>query len=241
MTDPEVDEPHRRETVRPSESWIRVPRTARYWTLEEEGEARELWIVLHGYKQLARRFLRRFTPIHDGTRRIVAPEGLSRFYLDQAPGRHGPNSVVGATWMTREDRLHEIRDYVGYLGRLLDEVVSSVGEAPLTVLGFSQGVATAARWVVQGRLRPVRLVAWGDTLPPDLDMDAAAHALDGVELVLVRGSRDRAVEGPRVEEERSALRGAGIAYREVRYEGGHDIHPQPLRELAAAVPGRPSS
>jgi predicted esterase len=243
VTDPEVDEPHRRETVRPSEAWIRVPRTARYWTLEEEeeGEARELWIVLHGYKQLARRFLRRFTPVHDGARRIVAPEGLSRFYLDQAPGRHGPSSVVGATWMTREDRLHEIRDYVEYLDRLLDEVAPAVGEAPLTILGFSQGVATAARWVVQGRARPVRLVAWGDTLPPDLDMKAARRALEGVELVLVRGSRDGAVEGPRVEEERSALRGAGIPYREVGYEGGHDIHPQPLRELAGAVPDRPSS
>lgn len=53
---------------------IAVARTARYFTL---GRAeREVWFVLHGYGQLADRFLRHFDPIDDGTRLIVAPEGL---------------------------------------------------------------------------------------------------------------------------------------------------------------------
>lgn len=230
------ESPVRKETIRPREGHIQVPRTARYWSLDEEGEAGELWYVLHGYKQLARRFMRRFAPIHDGTRRIVAPEALSRFYIGQEPGRHGPTSVVGATWMTREDRLHEIRDYVAYLDRLHEAVDPEVGGAPVTVLGFSQGVATAARWVTQGAIRPVRLVAWGDTLPPDLDMEAAARRLQGCELVLVRGSRDPAVGAERAAREREALEAAGIAWRTLSYEGGHDIHLAPLRELAATPP-----
>lgn len=229
-------EPRRREAERPREAHIRVPRTARYWSLDEEGHARGLWYVLHGYKQLARRFMRRFAPVHDGSRRIVAPEGLSRFYLSQEPGRHGPTSVVGATWMTREDRLAEIRDYVEYLDRLHREVGPQVGDVPVTVLGFSQGVATAARWVVQGEVRPARLVAWGDTLPPDLDMVAAARRLAGVEVVLVRGQRDRAVGEERAEKERAALEAAGVGYRVVTYDGGHDIYPGPLRALASSEP-----
>ena len=37
------------------------------------------------------------------------PEGLSRFYLDDPRKRHGPDAPIGASWMTREDREHEIR------------------------------------------------------------------------------------------------------------------------------------
>lgn len=90
------------------EHHLTVERTARYWTLGEAESAEEVWVVLHGYKQLARRFIRRFKPLDNGRRLIVAPEGLSRFYVSPSEGRHGVASVVGATWMTREDRRAEI-------------------------------------------------------------------------------------------------------------------------------------
>ena len=47
--------------------------------------------------------------LEDESRVLVAPEGLSRFYVNATHG------LVGASWMTREDRQHEIDDYVGYL------------------------------------------------------------------------------------------------------------------------------
>ncbi len=119
------------------ERHIEVPKTARYWVLGEDiVSPDELWFVLHGYRQLAARFLRRFEGIADGTRRIVAPEALSRFYVSREPGRHGPVSVVGGTWMTREDRENEIRDYVRYLDMLRDEV--GADGTPTTVLAFNQ-------------------------------------------------------------------------------------------------------
>ena len=50
-------------------------RTARYYSLGEPGPAtRQLWVVCHGYGQLAGRFLRHFEPLDDGARVIVAPE-----------------------------------------------------------------------------------------------------------------------------------------------------------------------
>ncbi len=221
-----------KETVRPRESFLTVERTARIWTLDEEVQAEELWYVLHGYRQLARRFLRRFTAIR-GRRRIVAPEALSRFYLEGGQKRHGPTSAVGATWMTREDRLHEIDDYVGYLDRLHERVAGEVGSSvPVTVMGFSQGVATAARWVVQGAVRPHRLLTWGDTLPPDLDRATAAARLGALELVRVRGNDDPAVGEERSAAEEEALSDMGVESRIVRYPGGHEIHEATLRSLA---------
>ncbi len=57
------------------EQRIDVPKTARYLTLGPT-DATDLWIVLHGYGQLAGRFLRRFAPIdvetHRGSRGAVA-------------------------------------------------------------------------------------------------------------------------------------------------------------------------
>lgn len=226
-----------------------MPRTARYWVLGEEVETPgQVWFALHGYQQLGRRFVRRFQPLDDGTRRIVAPEALSRFYTDPAPGRHGPGSDVGGSWMTREDREHEIADYVRYLDRLADVVLGAPGdpqgaqgaqggvEGPrVTVLGFSQGVATAARWSVLGRIRPHRLLLWGDFLPPDLDPEAAAAAWAGVDVVRVRGDADRVLSDPALlAAEEAWLARSGVVARTVRYPGGHEIDQPTLRALASS-------
>src|SRR5206468_3354730 len=74
----------------------------------------------------------------------------------------------GASWMTREDRLHEIDDYVRYLDAVHAQVAS--GKARVTALGFSQGTATACRWAAFGSARIDRLIVWGGEVPPDLDL-----------------------------------------------------------------------
>ena len=215
-----------------AEHHLSIERTARYWTLGNAESAEEVWIVLHGYKQLARRFMRRFTPIDDGRRFIVAPEALSRFYVSPSEGRHGVASVVGATWMTREDRLNEIRDYVSYLDRLAAHVDALTGDVPLTIVGFSQGVATATRWTVHGSTLPARLILWGDFSPPDLDLELAGRRLAAVDVVMVRGAEDPALTPRLAQEETERLESAGIHYRTVSYSGGHDIDADTLVALA---------
>jgi predicted esterase len=212
-----------------TEHRLQVARTARYWTLGQQ-PSDDVWIALHGYRQLARRFLRRFVPLDDGSRLIVAPEALSRFYVGTERGRHGPESVVGATWMTREAREDEIRDYVAYLDRLAGTVLR--GGERLTVLGFSQGVATACRWVTLGAVRPARLVLWGDFLPPDLELERAAEALADTEVVLVRGGTDASLTSDLASREAERLESSGIVYRRIFYEGGHDIDAGTLLGLA---------
>jgi predicted esterase len=218
------------------EHHLHVARSARYWTLGDPAGAEELWIVLHGYGQLARRFLRRFECLAGDRRLIVAPEALSRFYIGSREGRQAPDPrtgapLVGATWMTREDREAEIRDYVAYLDRLAAEVVR--GAPRTTVLGFSQGVATAWRWITYGGFPPglARVISWAGVVPPDLDVSRAAEALTGAEVLLVSGEWDTTVPPAAIEEAAARLEAVGIAPRVLRHPGAHDIDEETLRRI----------
>src|SRR5437764_13612911 len=168
------------------EHHIGVSRTARYFTLGESlrGVA-EVWFACHGYGQLAARFLEKLRVLDEGRRHLVAPEGLSRFYLTESPTERR----VGATWMTREDRLAEIDDYVRYLAAGYADVFRRIDRARVTVhaLGFSQGAATVSRWTAMGKSRIDRVILWGGEFPPDLDLTGAevAGRLRAARLTLV--------------------------------------------------------
>ncbi len=216
---------------------IQVRRTARYYTLgPTHGFPRELWVVVHGYGQLARRFIEWFKPLDDGSRLVLAPEALSRFYLDPiAERRTQAEPRVGATWMTREDRLTEIEDYVRYLDRVHDAVRGGApGAARVVAFGYSQGAATASRWAALGEAQPDALILWCGLLPPDLDPGAPARwAARGLAVTLVVGRGDAFTPPDRVAEQERRLREAGVACRVVWFDGGHELHAETLRAVAA--------
>jgi predicted esterase len=206
---------------------LRVSRTARYYTQGEIDGAGEIWFVLHGYSMLAAGFLTWFAPVAEPGRLLVAPEGLSRAYFEENGVRR-----VGASWMTREDRETEIEDYLRYLDRLAERIRLSVaGEPRVEVHGFSQGAATAARWVALGGIRADRLVLWGERVPPDLPLDRCGDRLARAGLTLVAGTRDRQVSEADLEQERVRLAGHGIEPVILRFEGGHRVDAGVLRRL----------
>lgn len=221
------------------ERHLEVRRTARYYTTGDVGPAtRSLWFVLHGYRQLASRFLRRFEPIATATRTIVAPEALSRFYIEEeVGGPHGPESRVGATWMTREDRLHEIDDYVSYLDALHAELTRKTPDAHVVVLGFSQGSATAGRWATLGNARIDRLVLWAGALPHDLDETSAAPKLRALRPVFVVGQQDRWAGPDSWTHEEARLRALDIPTEMITHEEGHVIERAALDTLATRIDG----
>ncbi len=230
------------------ERHIRVARTGRYYTLGSAGtHLREVWLVCHGYRQLARRFLPRFTDLNDGTRLIVAPEGLSRFYLHDPASGHGKEVPIGATWMTREDRENEITDYVGFLDGVLDEVLDEVSEGSevseesggaiprLTVLGFSQGAHTVCRWVAAGEVAVERIILWGAYLPDDLDLDRGPGRLGSAELILVRGLLDRFISDEAHTSQEKRLEELGIPFKTITHPGGHELDPALIRQIAGVA------
>lgn len=193
---------------------------------------REIWVVCHGYGQRAAKFAREFDGIASDDRRIVAPEALSRFYLDPPSVQKHGAARIGASWMTRDDRQAEINDYVEYLDALWRQVSAAAENPRLVVLGFSQGAATAARWAVLGCAAPAMLVLWAGSLPRDLLVESALAKLSTIPLVLVAGLDDRFAPEDLVREEERMLRSRGLEPRIVRFTGGHSIDPTVLADLA---------
>lgn len=208
-----------------------VPCTARYFTLGTPGpDTTDVWIVCHGYGQLAGTFITAFEPIASPSRLIVAPEARSLFYTNHA------RREVGASWMTREDRLTAIADYVRLLDAVHGRVFTTIRRSAvsLTVLGFSQGGATATRWITHGRAVADRLILWGELLPPDLDLDVAWGKLEDARLTFVVGSQDRYVDADRFRSTEATLLDHDIPYETIRYDGGHWIDREALSRLASS-------
>ena len=216
------------------EHHLAVTRHARYYTIGTAGnELTDVWFACHGYGQLAGAFAKRFAVLSSPQCLVVVPEALSRFYLGDHTRPAGPDAKMGASWMTREDRDAEIRDYVNFLDDLYDEVFQGLPPAGvrITLLGFSQGTSTASRWAALGRARIDRLVLWGGTIAADLDLAAARSRFEGADRVLVIGHRDDYITPKVRKSEEARLRDAGLPFRVVEYEGGHEIDPAALRQL----------
>ncbi len=218
-----------------TEHHLMVRRTARFHTLgAPSGPLQQVWFVCHGYGQLAGRFIRHFRTIASDSRLIVAPEALNRYYTDSEPGPHGPQSRVGATWMTREDRLAEIDDYVTYLDALYAHIFEVVDRDAVEVyaLGFSQGAATVSRWVAFGEARIDQLVLWGSFLPADLDLDEAAPRLHTVRPILVAGEQDEFASPEMAERDADRMRELGLDAQVITFPGGHTLVRSILGQIA---------
>ena len=217
---------------------ISVAKTARYYQIGAANPlVRDLWIVCHGFGQLAVDFAIPFQPLEDDSRLIVVPEALSRFYLDTRPG-HSAQSKVGALWLTREDREVEITDIVSYLDalyeRILEELAShgvARNQIRVHALGFSQGGPAVSRWAARGSAVVDQLVPWAHAIPQDVNLRALGERRPGLIIDVVYGTRDRFIGEDAIEEQRAVLESSGVPYRMHSFSGGHSLNLVTLRHL----------
>jgi predicted esterase len=210
---------------------LKVSRTARYFTLGEFSEkTKRVWFVCHGYGQLAEYFIRNFEVIDDGTNFIVAPEALSRFYLEGFSGR------VGASWMTKEERDSEIADNVQYLNELYFTILKDqdIEKLNIHVLGFSQGVPAACRWVADGEVKFDKLILWAGIFPPDMNNDfqfTADHLLKDKQTYIIYGNKDPFLK----EEHFKEIENFGKIKPDLKviiFEGKHELKGEILKEIS---------
>jgi len=215
-----------------TEHHLSVPRTARYYLHGNPGSARHVWLCCHGYGQLASAFIGYLATAGSAERLLLAPEALSRFYHDNGRG------PVGASWMTREDRQHEIDDYIRYLDQVRAELQTRLPSSHrLYALGFSQGLATVSRWVFGGQSEVAGLILWAGSMAPELNPAALAPRFRGKRVALVAGSKDEYVTPDWFQREHQRFTEAGADCRDFHFHGGHRLDRVILAQAMGFVEG----
>lgn len=209
-------------------NYIQVRKTARYFTLGHlSPETQAVWFVCHGYGQLANYFLKKFDVLENEQTFVVAPEALNRFYLQGFTGR------IGATWMTKEERLSEIEDYINYLNQLYDKILldRDISKIQINILGFSQGIATVCRWITSRGMKVDNLILWAGQLPADMNLDLSREVLAQTTMYVIYGLQDEFLTNIPHDEYVKKFSVAGFTPHILSFDGKHEIHRETLGKL----------
>lgn len=205
----------------------------RYFKLGEiNDQTKAVWFVMHGYGQLAQYFLPKFKSLVAHNICVIAPEGLSHYYVEDASTRSKTgNTRVGASWMTRENRLMDIENYLTYLDSVFTKETGLTKNLDITLLGFSQGAATASRWALSNSIYFRRLILWAGILPPDMNFEKGKQLLKEKEVLVVYGNQDPFLNESRFGEMRNLSGKLHLTPRQLVFDGAHEIHEPTLLTL----------
>ena len=206
-------------------------RQARFYQLGEwSASTTHVWIVFHGYGQLAQFFIKKFQYLADQGHVVIAPEGPHRFYTQGQSGR------VGASWMTKEWREQDIADNLLMLDSLYAHIQPNIHSGvKINVIGFSQGAATSVRWIAQTAAPVSRYFIWAGHLPPDMNYSIVSPVFSKIKTYLIMGDQDEYFPAGDHSAWTKLLEPAGIHFDVITYAGGHDIHQDTLKKITDLI------
>ncbi|MEM6641376.1 MAG: alpha/beta hydrolase [Bacteroidota bacterium] len=196
---------------------VTVHISAQYYTLNElNDQTKRIWVVFHGYGQLAKFFIRKFDGLDPCQNFIIAPQGLSKYYLE------GVNGRVGASWMTKEDRLTEIENQYAYVDQILRNY--QLEDKELVYFGFSQGTATMGRYAAHAKLSFSKMIIWAGTFPPDTETNEWSFLIGNEEILYYVSRKDPYFQKEMIDQQNKVISKATGKMPVLRwYEGGHSV------------------
>lgn len=207
---------------------LQIEKKARYFLLGNPGDDTSIvWVVLHGYGMLSEFFIQKFKKLENKNTLILAPEALNRFYIDTNYGR------VGASWMTKDERQDDIKENIKYLNSLMDQIIREIGHNrfKINVLGFSQGGATACRWLFKSGLKFENLIMWAGDIPKDTLTEENRLKWSDMNTHLVMGKKDELINEEMKAKFLKLVTDYKLDYKLTLYDGDHRIYPDVLMEL----------
>lgn len=204
---------------------IETVRTAYYFSYGNTQNAEHLWIVFHGYGQQADEFLSPFQDLDKSKHGVIAPEGLSRFYV-----KNDWEKVV-SSWMTKRFRESEIMDQLHYLDKIYQNYRTKAKH--IHVLGFSQGVATAVRWLYYKQPRVNSMILWAGWPPEDVNYAEKSDYWKTINNTYVYGNQDIYVTEERIKafNDRSDLK--DLNFKTIEFDGGHHLSRSVIDKLSS--------
>lgn len=211
----------------PSENTVTYSSTNSYTTLNTLSDTTEnVWIVIHGLGHLSRYFIRHFDGLPADKNYIIAPQAPSKYYLNTT------YTHVGASWLTKEDTQRETQNVLAYLDAVLT-AVQVPENCNLIVLGFSQGVSIASRWVAQRKIKCDQLVLYAGGIPNELKPSEFDFLLkNGTKVTVIVGDTDEYVTDERRKTESEKIEKLfGGKAKEILFEGGHEVKKDLIEKL----------
>jgi predicted esterase len=164
--------------------------TNSYSTLNElTKNTKNIWFVCHGMGYLSRYFLKYFKELNSDENYFVAPQAQSKYYI-QPEFKH-----VGASWLTKENTLKETQNVMTYFDSVF-EAEHLANDKRLIIVGYSQGVSVAMRYVASRKIDCKHLVLMSGGIPKELKKEDFNH-LNG-EITFIYGNEDEYINDERM-------------------------------------------
>ena len=200
------------------ENHMTINKTARYFTLGKlDANTKRVCFVMHGWGMNVKDFLASFEHLLTDDIFFIAPEELNRFYVK------GSGGIVGATWMTKEDRLNEIKDYTNYLDAVYASLHLETYHLHITALGFSQGASTVTHWINASKNKFDTLIVYAGEVAPELFPLTETSGLIKTKNIFICGDKDEYFTAPILAQMKTSY--AQMNFIEVEFKGRHEIKP----------------
>ena len=200
--------------------------TNTYSTLNRLTEnTKNIWFVCHGMGYLSRYFLKYFRGINADENYFIAPQASSKYYIP-AQFRH-----VGASWLTKENTPKEIENVMRYFDMLFENE-NIPPHLNIIVLGYSQGVSVAMRYVAKRKLHCSQLVLMSGGIPKELEAKDFEFLKGKTKVSLIYGTEDQFMDDERMAYE--AHRALGLFENDVHiipFEGNHMVNMEIIKDL----------
>ena len=198
-----------------------------YTTLNTYSEkTKNVWLVFHGMGYLSKYFSKYFKGLQAEENFIIVPQAPSKFYLGNEY-RH-----VGANWLTKVNTIEDTKSVLSYI----DAVWTA--EKPTTVprfivLGYSQGVSVAMRWLASRKISCDELVLHSGGIPKELNSKDFEYLSRACKVTYIYGDKDPYITDARKTEE--TLKGDSIFGDKLSIEvfkGVHEVSKDFINRLA---------
>lgn len=180
------------------EKEISYQSTSTYSTLNTLTEqTKNVWLVFHGMSYLSRYFLKYFKELDPNDNYIIAPQAPSKSYIQPS------FKNVGATWLTKENTLTETNNILLYIDAVLERE-HITDNKNIIVLGYSQGVSIAMRYIAKRKMQCDKLVLMSGGIPKELKTEDFEFLTSDV--IHIYGIHDEYLNADRMEYETNRIK-----------------------------------
>ncbi len=143
-----------------------------------------IWLCFHGIGYLATYFKRYFEQLDPTVNAVIIPQAPSKFYLGEK-FKH-----VGASWLTRVDTQQEMRNNLNYIDSIL-ELEQLHRDARLIIMGYSQGVSIAMRYLKHYNYKVKALIMHSGSIPVELQEEDGLQLRSNAQRIIhIAGTQD---------------------------------------------------